>query len=291
MNKQKNYLIKRTFGKKQRILAIHDLSGHSHTSLMAVIPIMQTMGIAVTALPTAVLSSNTEQEGFVMADLTSHLESFLLHWFKLKLKFDAIYSGFLSSEKQLSIVRKAIGLYSSCKPLVVVDPVMAEDGKLYPCFSKRIIKSMQKLIHKADLVTPNLTEAAFLLNEKYQPKPDLKTVKNWCLRLAEAGPGLVIITNVPVKNNPKQTSVICYDKPAKTFHRKLCPYLGVSYPGAGDIFTCVLTALLLKGTGFFRAADQTVDFVTQAMELTIKQDTPPADGIALEQALKFLPQS
>ena len=150
---------------------------------------------------------------------------------------------------------------------------------------------MQKLIKKADLITPNLTEAAFLLNETYNANLGIRTVRNWCRRLSEAGPKQVVITNVPVLNTGKQTSVICFDKTTNKFHRTISSFQPVNYPGTGDIFTCVLTALLLKGTGFFQAVNKTVKFVSKAIELTMAYKTPAPEGICLEQALKLLPKT
>jgi pyridoxine kinase len=274
----------------KRILAINDLSGHSHTSLLAVIPIASAMGIGVTAMPTAVLSSNTEQPGFRMIDLTPHLEGFLQQWKDLALRFDAIYSGFLSSPQQVRIVEKAIGDFEQAHPLVVVDPVMADNGELYACFDSSIIASMQSLVPLADMITPNLTEAALLLGEPYQSRPSPRTVKAWCRRLAELGPDLVLITNVPLGLNSRKTSVIAYDRKRDKLQRTVCRYLPVDYPGTGDIFTCVLTCLLLHKLDFFRAITQTVRFVSRAMELTLAIGTPAREGICLERTLRLLPK-
>lgn len=284
---------KATTGKKaeqQRVLAIHDLSGHSHTSLMAIIPVLNYYGIGVTALPTAILSSNTEQEGFQLVEMTSHLNRFLQHWSKLKLSFNAIYSGFLSSPQQVDTVLDAIQKFRETKTLILVDPVMGDDGKLYACYRKSIIASMNKLVKHADIITPNLTEAAFLLGEQYHEKTTSWVVRQWCKRLSEKGPRLVIITSVPVNGKTERTSVICYDKVTNSFHRAFCDFLPVKYPGSGDIFACVLLALLLKGVELSQAVSKTVSFVSRAMQLTLKQDTPAKEGICLELALKKLPR-
>ncbi len=274
----------------RRVLAINDLSGHSHTSLMAVIPIMSRFGIAVTALPTAILSSNTEHGGFVLADMTPHLNSFISHWATMKLSFTAIYSGFLGSEQQVEIVLRAMETFGKKQTLVVVDPVMADNGKLYPCFNKSIIQSMQRLVAHADLITPNLTEAAFLLGEPFKQNLSFREAKTWCRRLAGLGPRMVLITNVALQKESGRTSVIAYDSWSDSFKRSVCSYLPVNYPGTGDIFTSVLTALLLNDTELFDAVSRTVRFVSKAMKITIQAGTPPNDGIALEQALAFLPR-
>jgi len=280
-----------TSDKPLNVLAVNDLSGHSHTSLMAIIPIMNAMGISVTALPTAILSSNTEQDGYKLVEMTHYLPGFLEQWSRLRLSFSAIYSGFLSSEQQVQIVLDAIDLFKQSDPLIVVDPVMADNGELYPCFDKSIVKAMQKLITRADIITPNLTEAAFLLDENYDDKVSLKTVKIWCKRLSAKGPDQVVITNVILEGKTKRSSVICYDKKTDAFHKASCSFLPVCYPGAGDIFTSVLISLLLKSEELFKAADKTVRFVSKAMQISMATDAPAQEGICLEKAIKFLPKA
>ncbi len=275
----------------KRVLAIHDLSGHSHTSLMAIVPILNSYGIGVTALPTAVLSSNTEQEGFQLVEMTKKMSGFLQQWSQLQLRFDAIYSGFLCCPQQAKTVLEAIGKFRKDHTLILVDPVMADDGELYSCFQESIIASMRKLVTHADIITPNLTEAAFLLGEKYEERIPAWLAKQWCKRLAEKGPRHVIITSIPVRNKTDRTSVICYDKSTNSFHKSFCQLLPVKYPGSGDIFACVLLALLLKGMDLFQAVNKTVSFVSRAMQLTLDLQTPVRQGICLELALKLLPRA
>jgi len=278
----------RNINTKKTVLAIHDLSGYSHTSLMAIIPIMNTLGISVCALPTALLSTNTEQQGFRMLDCTAETDKFLQHWKEIKLSFTAIYSGFLGSDKQVELVIKAIEMFSKSKPLIVIDPVMADDGKLYDCFDKNIVNSMQKLISYADIITPNLTEAAFLLNEKYNPNISYNQVKDWCRKLSDYGAKQVVITSVPVNNDKSRTAVVCYDKVTEKFSKITCQYLPVNYPGSGDIFTSVLTCFLLKGFSLPSAVRKATNFVCKAIGITMQQNTPQQEGIALEKVLHLL---
>ncbi|MBM4400000.1 MAG: pyridoxamine kinase [Candidatus Cloacimonetes bacterium] len=273
---------------RKTVLAIHDLSGYSHTSLMAVIPIMNTLQISVCALPTAILSTNTEQTGFRMLDCSAEMDGFLQHWKELNLSFSAIYSGFLGSDKQVELVIKAIEMFSKSKPLIVIDPVMADDGKLYDCFDKSIVNSMQKLISYADIITPNLTEAAFLLNEIYNPNISYKQVKDWCRMLSGYGAKQVVITSVPVYNDKTRTAVVCYDKNTETFSKTTCQYLPVNYPGSGDIFTSVLTCFLLKGQTLTESVRKATNFVCKAIGITMQHNTPQQEGIALEKVLHLL---
>lgn len=271
-----------------RILAIHDLAGFSRTSLMAVIPIMTQAGITVCALPTAILSSNTEQAGFQMLDMTAHLGGFIRQWSDLKLSFAAIYSGFLASERQVDLVLQALDVFHRETTLVVVDPVMGDNGSLYPCFDAGIVTAMQKLVCRADVITPNVTEAALLLQQKYPPALAISTAQDWCIALSESGPRYVCITGIAWQQKTPRNLVIAYDRLSRSFHSSSCPYLPVSYPGTGDIFTAVSTAHLLRGIPFAEALNQAVQFVYQALQISIQTQTPEAEGICLEKALRYL---
>ena len=195
-----------------RVAAIHDLSGFGRSSLSVVIPILSTMGVEVCAVPTAVLSSHTDIEGYAFLDLTDYLEEHINHWRKLGIEFDCIYSGFLGSPRQIKIVSKFIDDFSSNNPLVVIDPVMADNGMLYSTMTMEMVTQMRELIKKADIITPNFTEAAFLLDEEYNLDITEKEVKNWLVGLSEMGPKIVIITSVPEPDLSKNTSVIAYNR-------------------------------------------------------------------------------
>ncbi|MDD4309549.1 MAG: bifunctional hydroxymethylpyrimidine kinase/phosphomethylpyrimidine kinase [Candidatus Cloacimonetes bacterium] len=143
-------------------LAVHDLSGFGHTSLMVVIPILTRMGVEITALPTSLLSTNTEFPQYVMQDNTLLMEAILKHWKSLSLRFDAVYTGFLGSTDQVELLIKNIPVLKTPNSIVLVDPVLADWGKLYGCYDLRMVEAMRKLVCEADIITPNLTEAAFL---------------------------------------------------------------------------------------------------------------------------------
>ncbi|MEE4604208.1 MAG: pyridoxamine kinase, partial [Desulfobacteraceae bacterium] len=149
-----------------RTAAIHDLSGFGRASLTVVIPILSCMGVQVCPLPTAVLSTHTGGfEGFSFKDLTATMEDIVAHWQQLDVDFDAIYSGFLGSPQQEAIVAGFIDTFSRPDQLVLVDPVMGDNGKPYTTMTPEMIRGMRSLIAKADVITPNFTEAAFLLDE------------------------------------------------------------------------------------------------------------------------------
>jgi len=165
-----------------RVAAIHDLSGFGRSSLAVVIPILSTMGVQVCSVPTAVLSTHTGGfEGYSFVDLTDTLEEFFNHWHKLKIEFDCIYSGFLGSSRQIDIISKFIANFSANDPLVVIDPVMGDNGKLYSTMDREMVEKMRSLLQKADIITPNFTEAAYLLDEEYNLDITQEQIKKWLI--------------------------------------------------------------------------------------------------------------
>ena len=153
----------------QRVAAIHDLSGFGRASLTVVIPILASMGVQTCPLPTAVLSSQTSGvEGFTFHDLTAEMGPMLDHWQRMGLSFDAVYSGFLGNPLQLEIAARCIGHFLKPGGFALVDPVLGDNGTLDPTQTPEMVEAMRQLIGHAHVITPNLTEAAFLLDEPYR---------------------------------------------------------------------------------------------------------------------------
>jgi len=272
-----------------RVAAIHDLSGFGRNSLSVVIPILSTMGAQAVALPTAVLSTHTGGfEGYAFEDLTGFMQKAIAHWEKLGILFQCIYSGFLGSPSQVTLVADLIEAQRGGSPLVVVDPVLADDGRLYVTMDMAMVDGMRELIRRADVITPNLTEAALLLGEVYRPDLPEDELKRWLVDLAEMGPATVVVTSAPLSRRGKDTSVVAYDRRGGHFWRVPCVYIPANYPGTGDVFTSVLTGSLLQGDSLPVALDRSVSFVTQAIRASYGFDYPRRDGVLLERVLNSL---
>jgi pyridoxine kinase len=273
----------------KKVAAVHDLSGFGRSSLAVVIPILSTMGVQVCSLPTALLSTQTGGfEGYYFVDLTEQLEGIIKHWRKLGLEFDCIYSGFLGSPKQVQIIADFIQDFSGNNPLVVIDPVMADDGKLYETMNQEMVVNMRQLIAKANIITPNYTEAAFLLNEKYCEEITTQEIKEWLVRLAEMGPETVIITSAPDCQVRKNTCVMAYNRQDGRFWKVSCVYIPAHYPGTGDAFTSVIVGSLLQGDSLPIALDRGVQFITTAIRASYGHAYPRREGVLLERVLGSL---
>ena len=223
-----------------RVAAIHDISGFGRCSLTVIIPVMSSLGIQVCPLPTAVLSSHTGGfTDFEFVDLTQYLSSFAAHWKRLGLEFDCIYSGFLGSNGQFALVESFIDDFCGKDTLVVVDPVFADHGEIYQTYTPDMVENMRKLVKRAHIITPNFTEAAFLLKEEMPEVADVALIKDWLVRLSAMGPKVAVMTSVPIKGLEGQLSACAYSREDNRFWRVSCEYIPANYPGTGD--TLILT--------------------------------------------------
>ena len=272
----------------KKVAAVHDLSGCGRVSLTVAIPILSAMGIQVCPLPTAVLSSHTQYPGFSFLDLTDQMLLFVNHWKQLDLQFDAIYSGYLGSPKQTAIVASLIDDFACNGQLVVVDPVLGDNGKLYASLDHTMVAQMRELIRKAVVITPNLTELFLLLDKPYRENVPLEDLKEYLIKMAECGPEIVIVTGVPEDQTAKTTSVVAYDKRNKHFWKVSCLYLPAHYPGTGDTFTSVITGSLMQGDSLPIALDRAVQFILMGIRATFGYEYDHRNGILLERILPTL---
>ena len=272
----------------RRIAAIHDLSGIGRTSLMAVIPILSTMGFNVCPLPTAILSNHSQYPDFSFLDLTEEMPRIIDQWEKLGVTFDAIYTGYMGSPRQIEIVCGFIERFRTADTLVVVDPVLGDNGHLYSKMTQEMVEQMRRLACRADVLTPNLTEAFALLDRPYKTDCTTEELKDLIAELSEMGPDTVIITGVPVPGQSGLTSVIARSKSDLRTWKVTCPYLPAHYPGTGDSFTSVITGSLLQGDSLPIALDRAAQFILQGIRSTFGYRMDNRDGILLERVLPNL---
>ena len=269
----------------KKVAAIHDMSGFGRASLTTIIPVLATMGIQTCPIPTAILSTHSGGfSGYTFNDLTDLMPAYVNHWKALDLHFNCIYSGFLGSAKQINIVIDIIDTFKTKDNLTVVDPVLGDDGSLYSSISKDMVPEMRRLISKADIITPNITEAQLLLDT--YDYPSLENGKKWLKALSIMGPRITMITSFP--ENQITMSTLAYDKEKDEYWKvpsKLLPY---SYPGTGDLFTSVLIGNILNGESIPIAAATASAFVYKCIDISSKFDYPKRDGVLLEQMLPEL---
>lgn len=274
--------------KVKKIAAVHDLSGMGRVSLTVVIPILSSMGFQVCPLPTAVLSNHTQYPGFSFLDLTDEMPKIIAEWKRLDVQFDAIYTGYLGSPRQIEIVSDFIDGFRQPDGLVVADPVLGDNGRLYTNFDESMVREMRHLIKKADVITPNLTELFYLLDKPYKAENTDEELKDYLRNLSNEGPQIVIITSVPVKGDEHKTSVYAYNRVGDRYWKIVCPYLPAHYPGTGDTFTSVITGALMQGDSLPIALDRATQFILQGIRATFGYEYDNREGILLEKVLHNL---
>lgn len=267
-----------------RVAAIHDLSGFGRCSLSVIMPVLSTMGIQCCPVPTAVLSTHTGGfEDIVIKDLTDYINPTLSQYKKLGITFDAVYSGFLASAEQIDHCLEFFSVYNNS--LKVVDPVMGDHGKPYRTYTPELCKRMGELVDVANVITPNLTEAAILLGEKYPLELTAGEAKSWLARLCKRV-RVAVITGVPLAEGV--IANIGCDRETGGFWRVDCDYVPASYPGTGDIFASVLTGGLLSGDSLPIAMDRAAMFTQIAIKNTYSYGLEPRNGVMFEPSLNWL---
>ena len=271
-----------------RVAAIHDLSGFGRCSLTVAIPILSAMGIQCCPLPTAFLSTHTGGfEGFTFLDMTGEMPKVAAHWKSLDLKFQAIYSGFLGSEQQIGIVEAFIRQFREADTLVVVDPVMGDYGQVYQTYTPAMCAGTARLAEQADVITPNLTEAALLLDRPYDSLPcDEAGYREIVEALSLQGRRSVVLTGASL--DPGHTGAMCFDARTGRAEAVQTPYVAHPFHGTGDVFASVLTGALVQGACLREAARQAAEFVCACAERTAAQDLPMREGVDFEPLLGLL---
>lgn len=273
---------------QKRVAAIHDLSGFGKCSLTVALPILSAAGLETSALPTAVLSTHTGGiSGYTYRDLTEDMIPFMRHWKDLDIRFDAIYSGFLGSFEQLEIVKEFFSLFKRNDNLIFVDPVMADNGELYKIFTPAFARGMRSLCEKADIIVPNLTEAALLLDEPYQAGPYTKAyIENVLRQLSQLGPRQIVLTGIYF--DEKELGAATYDAGRDRTEYILADRIPGYYHGTGDVFASALLSGLLNNFNLERSAEIAVRFTTESILRTFKAQTDYRFGVNFEQSIPDL---
>ncbi len=271
-----------------KVAAIHDMSGIGRCSMTVIIPIISALGCQVCPLPTALLSNHSEYRYFYFFDFTDHMEEYYSYWEKNNAEFDCLYSGFIGSEKQINILSEIIDkMKKHNNPLIVVDPVMGDHGSVYKTYTDEMIRKMGFLVSKADIITPNLTEAGILLGEKYTgEKISTAALKKYLNRLCEMGPKKSLITGVTTDEGEHINA--CFDRDTGEYWKVAFNYVDARYPGTGDLFTSLFVGYLLNGNKLPEAMEKASIFVSKAVLTTYEAKTPSSEGVLFEKIMKEL---
>lgn len=271
---------------QKKIAVINDFSGFGRCSITVSLPIISAMGIQCCAVPTAIFSNHTGYNEFFFDDYTDKMEDYFSMWKKLDLKFEGIITGFLGSKNQIKKVEKFISEFTSKRTVVIVDPVMGDNGRLYSTYTAEMCAELKKLIPMADIITPNLTEACILTDTPYNADimPDLDVLLKTARRLCSGRTEKVVITGIP---DGKMLNNLVYEANGK-YSLISTVKIGEDRAGTGDVFSSIIAADAVNGVDFTESVRKAGQFITKAVKRSIELKLPTQDGICFEEFLKEL---
>lgn len=271
---------------QKRVAAIHDISCFGKCSLTVALPIISAAGIECAGIPTAVLSTHTGGfSGYTFRDLTDDIMPVAAHWKKEGITFDAVYTGYLGSVEQIDLVCQAVDTFGTDKTLLIVDPVMADHGRLYAGFSEHFPKEMVRLCAKADIITPNITEAAFMTDMPYMAPPHSKEyIEELLSRLRKITNGKIVLTGVSYKQGEIGAACIDGEKTEYIF----TPLIDAAYHGTGDVFTSTLTCGILRGKSLKQSALIAAKYTAGCIKLTKEKYPEMRYGVNFEAEIPTL---
>lgn len=280
----------------KRIAVINDLSGLGKCSLTAAIPVLSVMGVQACPLPTAILSNQTGYESYYYDDYTKHMDAYTDEWSKRGLTLDGIYTGFLGSELQAEKILRFIDVFQKPDTLLLVDPVMGDSGQTYDIYTETFGTQMKRLVQRADIITPNLTELCILTDTDYSSltarsgAPDyLETIAAIGQKLLAQGIKTVIITGIlyqsPTDREKRYYNLVLEENAVTPISSAIH---GGSYSGTGDLLASVVCAGMVRGDSALESVRRAVHFLETALAETANEQIPKNDGINFEPYLQLL---
>ena len=270
-----------------RIVTIQDLSCVGRCSLTVALPIISAAGIECCGIPTAALSNHTGFPQFYKRDLTDDLPKISDSLKALGITFDAIYTGYIANVSQMDFIEEFIGKFRREGAPVFVDPVMGDGGQLYSQITDDYSGRMRRLCAEADIITPNLTEAALLLGVDYKGAPDDGDVRDMLKRLCSLGTRSAVITGIPrTGKSGAEIGFIAYD--GADFYEEFSEKQDLECMGTGDIFASAMLAAIVREKGFHKSLEIAAKFTAEAVKKTADDPERRFYGVNFEQALPTL---
>lgn len=272
----------------KRIVTIQDISCVGKCSLTVALPIISAMGVETAVIPTAVLSTHTAFfKNFTFHDLTDEIQPISGHWKRENIDFDAIYTGYLGSFHQLELVSKFFDDFRKEDGVVFVDPVMADNGKLYPGFTQDFADSMATLCGKADVIVPNMTEAAFMLHTEYVESGYTEDyIKDLLIRLTDLGCKNAVLTGVSFEEG--KLGVMSYNAETKEFFKYFTERIDVSFHGTGDVFSSSCIGAMMNGFSLEEALKVAADYTVETIRKTVENKDSRWYGVDFESTVPYL---
>ena len=266
---------------QKKAAVINDFSGFGRCSIAVQLPILSAMGMQCCPLPTAIFSNHTGFPSCAWTDYTDHMAAYMEEWKKLNLHFQAISSGFLGSHRQIDLVERFLTMFKTPDTVAVVDPVMGDHGKLYRTYSTELVEGMRSLVHSADILTPNLTEACLLTRRHYDPNVSEVELGHMCEELCENRAKKVVISGLFHGDSLDNFVYETGKAPRMVQERRV----GSPRSGTGDVFCAIITGCAVNGVDFADSVAMASGFVARSIVRSEELGIPTTDGIAFEELL------
>ncbi|MDO5120832.1 MAG: pyridoxamine kinase [Erysipelotrichaceae bacterium] len=270
----------------KKVVTMQDISCVGKCSITAAFPVISAMGVETALIPTAVLSTHTMFQGFTFCDLTKEIRPIMDHWEKEQFRFDGIYTGYLGSFEQLDIASELFERFGR-DGFILVDPAMADNGKLYYGFNQKFADEMAKLCGKADYICPNLTEASFMLRKEYCGDDyDEAYVRQELKELCALGAKTAILTGISLEKG--KTGAYAYDSVNDEYHTFFTDEQPEHFHGTGDLWAGTLCGALTIGKSLDEAMKIACLYVAESIRLTLAEKDHNTYGVNFEQAIPYL---
>lgn len=270
---------------QKKIAVVNDFSGFGRCSTTVSLPIISAMRIQCCAVLTSILSNHTAYENYFFDDYTRNMREYIENWKKLGLSFEGIATGFLGSKEQIEIVIEFIKYFKGEGTVVLVDPVMGDNGKKYATYTEKMCREMKKLVKYADILTPNITEACMLTDTDFKID-GFKTedIRNIAANLSTMGPRKVVITGI---NQGSFVANYVYDRDdTKGFIKT--KKIGEERSGTGDVFSSIIIGDAVNNVELLTSVKKASRFIKKCIKKSIEMDIPKEDGVCFEEYLRLL---
>ena len=270
----------------KRVLTIQDISCLGKCSLTIALPVISALGSETVILPTAVLSTHTMFKNFTCKDLSDQIEPIAAHWKSEGVAFDAIYTGYLGTIEQIDQIKELFHSFRGENTMIIVDPVMADNGKLYPAFDMDYVRKNAELCKEADIIVPNITEAALMTGMEYREEYDEAYIREMLERLNELGAGIAVLTGVSLEKG--RTGVMGYERRTGEYYVYQNQRIDASYHGTGDLFSSTCVGEIMRGKDWRDAMRIAADYTAHTIEVTLRSPDKPWYGVDFEATIPEL---
>ncbi|MEC1177815.1 pyridoxamine kinase [Metasolibacillus meyeri] len=277
----------------KKVAVIQDMSSFGKCSLTAALPVLSVMGVQACPLPTAILTAQTEFPSFFCEDLTSKMSYFTEEWHKMGESFEGILTGFVMGEEQIGHTFDFLDTFQKEETIVLVDPVMGDQGEGYPLFTGRLLERMKELVKRANIITPNITECCMLTGLSYEKLHSYSMVVDYLQALEEAAHLLaaetkakVVLTGIVPPARERVIGNLLVADGVTAFSQQ--PFNGAGYSGTGDLFAATVIGGVVRGQSLAEAIQLAEQFLTAAISETYEKQIPRNTGVHFEKYLKML---